>query len=182
MAQIALSRRYARALLEVAVEENSVEEVVDRLQALASAIEQSAELRFVLTSPSYDREVRLKVLQAILATGGGKVPSSLENTVRLLNDRSKLQALPGISRALIELADQRAGRVRGVVTSAQPLGPELLAQLTQELAALSGKQVVVETRTDPSLIGGVSAQVGSMLYDGSLRTQLHQLRQQLVNR
>jgi F-type H+-transporting ATPase subunit delta len=180
MAQIALSRRYARALLEVAVEENSVDQVADRLQALASAFEQSAELRAVLSSPSYDREVRLKVLQALLA--GGTVPTSLENTLRILNDRSKLEAIPGIARAYIELADVRAGRVRGVVTSAQPLSPDLLAQLTQQLAGLSGKQVVVETRVDPDLIGGVSAQVGSMLYDGSLRTQLEQLRQELVNR
>ncbi|HLT29537.1 MAG TPA: ATP synthase F1 subunit delta [Myxococcaceae bacterium] len=181
MAQIALSRRYARALLEVSIEENSVEVVAERLQALASAFEESAELRSVLTSPSYDREVRLKVLQALLASAG-KVPTSLENTLRLLNDRSKLEAIPGIAREFLAFADARAGRVRGVVTSAQPLSPDQLAQLTQELAALSGKQVVVETRTDPSLIGGVSAQVGSMLYDGSLRTQLQQLRQELINR
>ena len=58
----------------------------------------------------------------------------------------------------------------------------MVTQLTQQLAQLTGKQVEVETRVDPALLGGVAAQVGSTLYDGSLRTQLHELQQQLMSR
>jgi len=181
MANIALARRYARALLEVATEENSVDVVGERLQELSAALAQSPELTGVLSSPSYDRGTRLGVLNAVLAQAG-QVPASLGNTLKLLNDRNRLGALPELATAFRELSDERAGRVRGTVTSAVPLSPTLVSSITADLAKLSGKQVVVETQVDPSLLGGVAAQVGSTLYDGSLRTQLKAMKQQLTSR
>lgn len=181
MANIALARRYARALLEVATEENSVDVVGERLQELSAALAQSPELTSVLSSPSHDRATRLGVLNAVLAQAG-TVPSSLGNTLKLLNDRNRLGALPELATAFRELSDERAGRVRGTVTSAVPLSPAMVSSITADLAKISGKQVVVEAQVDPSLLGGVAAQVGSTLYDGSLRTQLKAMKQQLTSR
>lgn len=181
MANIALARRYARALLAVATEENSVDTVATRLAELSTALEQSPELTAVLSSPSHDRATRGAVLKAVLAQAGS-VPKALENTLRLLNDRNRLGAIPEISHAFRDLSDELAGRVRGTVTSAVALSASLLSSITADLAKISGKQVVVEAQVDPSLLGGVAAQVGSTLYDGSLRTQLRAMKQQLTSR
>ena len=78
-----------------------------------------------------------------------------------------------------DMADAQAGRVRGHVTSAAPLSSEALEGVRTALQQLTQRNVVLETRVDPSLLGGVSAQVGSLLYDGSLKTQLELMRREL---
>ncbi len=80
------------------------------------------------------------------------------------------------------MADARSGRVRGKVTSAVPLAAEAVANLTRSLEQITQRAVVLETAVDPSLLGGVSAQVGSVVYDGSLKTQLEDMRRQLKQR
>src|SRR5690606_14486065 len=115
MANIALARRYARALLEVATEENSVEVVGERLQELSAALEQNPALTAVLASPSHDRATRQRVVDAVVSQAG-QVPAALSNTLKLLNDRNRLGALPELARAFRDLSDERAGRVRGTVT------------------------------------------------------------------
>jgi F-type H+-transporting ATPase subunit delta len=103
----------------------------------------------------------------------------LANTLRLLVDRHRLGFLPDISRLFRDMADAQAGRVRGHVTSAAPLSPEALEGVRTALQQLTQRNVILETRVDPALLGGVSAQVGSLLYDGSLKTQLELMRREL---
>ena len=81
---------------------------------------------------------------------------------------------------LLRLIEARAGRVSAEVTSARPLEAAELAQITAALAQLSGKQVTVTRREDPALLGGVVAKLGDTVYDGSLRTQLRDLRDELI--
>jgi F-type H+-transporting ATPase subunit delta len=182
MVNVSLSRRYARALLSLALEQNSLEQVQAQLSALATLMEGTPELRDVLANPSYSRAERARVLEAVLAKQGGTLSPALANVLRLLNDRNKLSIVPDLARAFRDMADAQAGRVRGRVTSAAPLTPDTVAQLTRHLANLTQREVVLETRVDPALIGGVAAQVGSVLYDGSLRTQLEEMRRQLASR
>ena len=87
--------------------------------------------------------------------------------------------LPGISRALDEMIEAKAGRVTAEVVSAKPLDPSQLSQINAALEKLSGKKVSVTTRQDPELLGGVVARVGDTVYDGSLRTQLRTIRDEL---
>jgi F-type H+-transporting ATPase subunit delta len=70
--------------------------------------------------------------------------------------------------------------VRGTVLAAAPLGPDKVSALERSLSAATGKKVQLETQVDPSLIGGVVARIGSTVYDGSIRTQLQKVRQQLI--
>lgn len=181
MLNVSISRRYARALIDVAAETQSVEPVATQLAALARAVEQSPELRDLVMNPAYTRAQRLSVVEGLFKLLG-KVDPVLENTVRLLVERNRLAYLPDIARAYGEMADARAGRVRGHVTSAVPLPAEALASLTQQLEKLTQRSVVLETKVDPSLIGGVSAQVGSVVYDGSVRSQLEAMRRGLLER
>ncbi|WP_224362680.1 ATP synthase F1 subunit delta [Hyalangium versicolor] len=178
MVNVSIARRYARALLDVAAEANRTDAVADQLASFVRAFEQSRELSDVLLNPAYTRGQRSQVVEALMKVMGTVEPA-LANTLRLLVDRNRLIYVPDIARVFRDMADARAGRVRGQVTSATKLAPDALDQLRKSLQQLTQRDVILESREDPSLLGGVSAQVGSVLYDGSLRTQLEQMRRQL---
>jgi F-type H+-transporting ATPase subunit delta len=88
-----------------------------------------------------------------------------------------MDALPGIARALRAMVDENAGRVRAQVTSAKPLDPQMEARIRTAIGKATGRQVVLEKREDASLIAGIVTQVGDVVYDGSLASQLAELRQ-----
>ena len=178
MVNVSIARRYARALLDVASEVQRTDAVSEQLSSFVAAFEKSPELSDVLLNPAYSRTQRGAVVEAILKMMGTVEPV-LANTLRMLVERNRLIYVPDIARVYRDLADTRAGRARGVVTSAAPLSPESLQELAKNLQQLTQRNVILETRVDPSLLGGVSAQVGSVLYDGSVRTQLEQMRRGL---
>ena len=178
MVNVSIARRYARALLDVAAEGQRIDAVAEQLNAFVAGLEKSPELADVLLNPAYTRAQRMQVVEAMMQLLGTAEPV-LANTLRLLVERNRLTYLPDIARVYRDMADARAGRARGVVTSAAPLAPEALQDLANNLQQLTQRNVVLETRVDPSLLGGVSAQVGSVLYDGSVRTQLEQMRRSL---
>lgn len=174
-----LARRYARALMLIGEEDGSYERVGRDLRSLASAMEASEELTSTLTNPVFPREDREKILRALMQQIGAS--QAVVNTVRLLLDRERLAAVPDIARELEAMIDAKAGRVKAEVVSAQPLTDAQKQQLIGTLESLSGKTVQVQTSEDPDLLGGVVAKVGDMVYDGSLRTQLRQLRETLLH-
>lgn len=178
MVNVSIARRYARALLDVAAEGNRTDAVSEQLASFVKAFDQSSELSDVLLNPAYTRAQRSQVVEALMKLMGTAEPA-LANTLRLLVDRNRLIYLPDIARVYRDMADARAGRIRGQVTSASKLPADALEQLRKNLQQLTQRDVILESREDPSLLGGVAAQVGSVLYDGSVRTQLEQMRRQL---
>ncbi|XXF77690.1 ATP synthase F1 subunit delta [Myxococcaceae bacterium GXIMD 01537] len=181
MVNVSIARRYARALLDVSAESGKADAVAEQLASFVDVFQKNAELSDVLLNPAYTREQRTAVVESVMKAIGSIDPA-LANTLRLLTERNRLPFLPDISRIFRDLADAQAGRVRGHVTSATTLSPEALANVRDALQQLTQRNVVLETRVDPALLGGVSAQVGSLLYDGSVRTQLEQLRRELKQR
>ena len=173
-----LARRYARALMSIGVDNNNYEQLGREVASLAKAMETSEELTFVLTSSSFSRDERRRLLEAIIARLGASV--YVRNFSYLLLDRERLGALPDISRELSAMIDDKAGRTTAEVVSASPLTPAQLEQLRVALEKMSGKKVQLEKREDPDLLGGVVAKVGDLVYDGSLRTQLELMREGLV--
>ncbi len=181
MVNVSIARRYARALLDVATEAARSDAVSEQLSTFSGALAQNRELADVLFNPAYSREQRARVVEALLKALGPVEPV-LANTLRLLVDRNRLIYLPDIARLYRDMADAQAGRVRGHVTSAVPLSPETLQSLSGTLKTLTQRNVVLEAKVDPKVLGGVAAQVGSTLYDGTLRTQLEQMRRELKQR
>ena len=181
MVNVSIARRYARALLDVATEAGRADAVSEQLSAVATALAANHELEDVLFNPAYSREQRAGIVEALIKALGQMEPT-LGNTLRLLLERNRLVYLPDIARLYRDMADAQAGRVRGHVTSAVPLPPETLQQLSANLKTLTQRNVVLESRVDPAVLGGVAAQVGSTLYDGTLRTQLEQMRRELKQR
>lgn len=181
MVNVSIARRYARALLDVASEAGRIDAVAEQLTSIAGVFARNPELTDVIVNPAYSRGQVSAVVEAVMKAVPGLEPT-LANTLRLLTDRHRLGYLPDIARLFRDMADVRAGRVRGRVTTAAPLPADALTHLQKTLQQLTQRNVILETRVDPSLLGGVSAQVGSLLYDGSLRTQLEELRRELKQR
>ena len=172
-----IARRYARALFDLAVEQGRVEPWSDSLQTLQQAIDSSRELRDVLENPIYTREQRRAIVEKLVtALSLEREPANL---VYLLAERGRLDHLHAIVDTFARFADQKLGRVRARITSAVPLDGEASRRIAERLSAATRATVLVESDVDPALLGGVVARVGSMTYDGSLRSQLEDLRRQL---
>lgn len=173
-----LARRYAKALIGLATEKHNLDKVGTDLRALRAAFKTAPELAEVLGNAGFKRAQRKAVVDALLTRIGAD--PLVKTFCYLLLDKERLVVLPDISREIDAMIEARAGRVQAEVTSAVALTPAQLAQLTVTLEKLSGKKVVVEKKQDPALLGGVVAKVGDVVYDGSLRTQLRALRDQLA--
>lgn len=179
MITVSIARRYAKALLELAVEQNQLEPVGAALDALAKALAQSPELRDVMANPAFTAAARLNVLGKLLELV--KAPTLATHTMRLLVERGRGIYIESVAREYRAMLDAKLGRLRAKVTSAVPLDEASLNKIQNQLAAATHKQVSVEKVVDPKILGGVVAQVGSMTFDGSLQTQLELLRRQLLS-
>lgn len=172
-----IARRYAKALFGLAVEQERVEAWSDALVVLQGVFDGSTELQDVLENPVYSKDQRRSVV--------GKLASALRldadpaNLLSLLADRNRLGYLSAIVFTFRELSDAQLGRVRAKVTSAVPLDPASASAMALRLSAASHAKVLLEQHVDPALLGGVVAQVGSLVFDGSVRSQLEDLRRQL---
>jgi F-type H+-transporting ATPase subunit delta len=177
MASGSLARRYAKAVFELGVAEGGLDKTGGDIRTLAKAMTESPELASTLASPAIRRADRKKVIDGLLQRIG--VVSSTRNFVYLLLDGERLSSLPAISRELDAMIEAKAGRIAAEIVSAKPLDPTQLSQITAALEKLSGKKITVSKREDAELLGGVVAKVGDTVYDGSLRTQLRTLRDEL---
>jgi F-type H+-transporting ATPase subunit delta len=139
----------------------------------------SRELREVLMNPSIANEQKLKVLDAI-AGRIGMFPQ-VRNFLAVIMDHQRLAELDEILTEYHAVADDQSGLTEAEVTSARPLNDEDRAELEAQVAKLAGGRVRTTYFQDPSLLGGAVVNIGSTVYDGSIRTQLQQLKQKLVN-
>jgi F-type H+-transporting ATPase subunit delta len=174
-----VARRYARALFDIGVSKGSFETLGQELEALATLYADSAELRQALENPVFKPSQKRALLESLLPR---VAPSpAARNFALLLLERNRIGVLPAIARAYQEMTDAQLGRVRAVVTSARPLDPLAVTEIQRALEKRTGQKVILKTEVDPELIGGVVARVGSLVFDGSLRTKLATLQSRLLN-
>lgn len=177
MIDTTLARRYAKALVEIGQANNSLDKYGQNLADLCQLVQASHDFREVLLNPVFTKEDKKKISGEILK----KIDTDtmVANFVNVLIDRKRIDQLEGIEEAFREEVDEIRGIKRGEVTSADPLSPDELARVTDSLSTMSGKKVIVSAKVDPSLIGGLVAKVGDMVFDGTIRTQLNQLKESL---
>lgn len=174
-----LARRYARALLQLADTPMQRETFGRDLatfvrNATAAPSEGDANLLFVLDFGVHKQTQRRAVLDAVLARMS--LDATVTRFIQLVFERGRIAGLPQMASAYAEMADVLAGRQKATITSAMPLGPDSLSKLKASLEKVTGKTIIVEPRVDPSLLGGVVAQVGTYVFDGSLKSQLERMR------
>ena len=173
-----VARRYAQALLELGAEQGILDRLVDELGTVANAWESSPELQNALENPLVAHAAK-KAVVAELAEQIGATPVT-KHALLLLVDRRRTQALPYVARQLRELADARKGVVRAEVTAAAPLSDAYYARLQVQLEKITGQRVVIDRKTDATLIAGVVTRIGDRILDGSLRTRLQSMRDALL--
>lgn len=176
----AIGRRYGKALLELAAEQGQTEKVDRELGELKKSWDDSEDLREIFQNPSVSQADRGKVVNALATKMGLSV--LVKNTVKLLSDRNRTRHLPEVIEAYEKLSQEKAGRVRAEVITATPMPEAYFTQLQRTLERVTGKKVTLDKREDPSIIGGVVARVGDKVFDGSIRTRLDELKDELLER
>jgi F-type H+-transporting ATPase subunit delta len=177
MTEGSLSRRYAKALFELAREEKREEAIGQEIEEFLNAYQGSA-LQTVLNNPAIELERRKNILEQV-AKSIQLSPPSL-HFLALLFDRDRLPYVQGISSFYRRLLNESRGRVEAKLVSATPLESGAMEQLRGALKKLSGKDVLLQQETNPELIGGLSVELEGTIYDGSVETQLEKMQQQIA--
>jgi F-type H+-transporting ATPase subunit delta len=179
-----LARRYARALILLAETPMQRESFARAIADFAAAMDCSdgsgSTLGGVLDSQRYPLSERHNVLQAVCRRLGAD-PTVL-SFLHYVLDRGRISGIEQIARFYLEMADELAGRLHATIRSPKPLPAEAMARIKAALERSTGKTCVLDTSIEPELIGGVVTQVGSLVFDGSVKTQLHNLRNTLGGR
>jgi F-type H+-transporting ATPase subunit delta len=177
MIEGSIARRYAKALFSLSVETNRVEGWAGALLSVKQAVEASPDLRDVLSNPVYSKEQRRAIVEKL--AGALSLDAEPRSLLLLLGDRNRLAYLGAIVDNFRDYADAHLGRVRAKVISAVKLDDVAAQAIADKLSQATQAKVLLDRVVDPAILGGVVAQVGSVVYDGSVRTQLEDLRQQL---
>jgi F-type H+-transporting ATPase subunit delta len=172
-----LATRYARAMLGALPDAPSQDMADAYLTALAASIRSNAEFRSFLLNPANPSDSK-KALLDQLSTAHG-VPDRVATFLRMVVDHGRLGNLASIADVFHVERETAQGSVSATLTTAGPMTPELTARATAALEKLAGRKINLTSEVDPALLGGAIAKVGSMVYDGSLKTQLARLRRAL---
>lgn len=169
--------RYAKALLDV-LYPNRAEMGREQLIKFASVLSQQSDARLVLENPTVSPERRKELLNKI--GDALMLDTPIRNFLGLLVERNRLDLTDEIVSTYESLLDEKLGVVKARITSALELDSRQREEVAARLQTLTGKKVRMEVSVDPSLIGGLVAQVGSTIYDGSIRQQLQTFRNSLT--
>lgn len=169
-----LATRYARALLGALATPAEQDLADEFLSALTSSIKSNGELRSFLLDPASPANAKKSLLENLCAGRG--LSDRVKTFLAMIVDNGRLASLPSIAEVLHVEREAAQGMVSATLTAAAPMTPELKARATVALEKLSGRKVNLTIEIDPGLLGGAVTQVGSMVYDGSLKTQLARLR------
>ncbi len=166
--------RYASALFEVAQEAGAIDAVSEALAAFLRLVESSPELQRLVKSPVFSSEEQVAAVTALLEKAG--IGGLAANFIRLIASQRRLFALPAMITAFGERVAEARGVVRAEVTVAEEPSQAQLSEIAATLKAAAGKDVSVDLRVDPTIIGGLVVKMGSRMVDASLRTKLNSIR------
>ena len=169
------ARRYAKAIFELAEGEGQVDEWIRRIAAVREILS-DPEIASVLTNPTIATEQRF----ALISAAPQLLDPEATNLAKLLIESNRVRNVGGIEEELQRLADDAAGRVRAIVTTAVELTPKDRDRVEDELSKRLGKEIRMQLVVDPRILGGLKLQYGDRLVDASVSTRLQQLRRRLA--
>ena len=174
----AIARRYAVALAEVVTQRGEAAEVREELSQWEAMMHSNAELLDVFRHPTIPQEQKQRVLQSLIERTRPRPTTA--NFLQVLLQNHRLADLSEISRQFVQELDRRSGVVEAQVTTARPVPAEAQEALRARLGELTRSRVRLQFAVDEELIGGVVTRIGSTVYDGSVRTQLEQVKQRMI--
>ena len=172
-----LARRYAQAVMNLAMEKDLLEDVGRDLKKIASLFSISADLSNTFSDPTVSLAAKEKVLSSIYKkTTVGEIARKF---VSVLLSKNRIDGIGEIAEAYQHLHDLRENRIRARVVVAAPLSDSDAKRIHDTLSRLSGKEIILKVEVDESILGGMVAYVGSRVYDGSISNQLQQIKDTL---
>jgi F-type H+-transporting ATPase subunit delta len=169
-----MSGRYATALFELARDEKSIDAVKADLDKFDAMLSESADLKRLVRSPVFAADTQLRALSAVLDKAG--ITGVAANFLKVLTNNRRLFAVTDVIRAFGALVARFKGEASAEVTVAEPLSDKNLDALKAALKQVSGKDVTLNVKVDPSIIGGLVVKLGSRMVDSSLRTKLNSIK------
>jgi F-type H+-transporting ATPase subunit delta len=176
LSQGVIARRYAKALINLA--EKDLEITGNSLAEIADVYSNSTELSEVLSDTKVSSQIKQDVLKNILKKI--KVSKLVDTFIRYLLAKRRIVLLPNIERAFNLLLQEKLGRIEAGITVAQEIPEVTVGKLEKAISRYSGKEVSVNITIDPAIIGGIVTRIGSVVIDGSIHTQLNQIRQSII--
>ena len=173
--QASLSGRYALALFELANEQKKLEAVGRDLAAVAQALAESEDFKALTTSPLVGRDEAVKAVEA--TAKAMQLDTITANFLGVLAKNRRLGQLPGVIRAFNTLSARHRGELTAEVTSAHTLDDGQVDAIRQNLRTRMGRDIAVDLRVDPAILGGLVVKIESQMIDGSIRTKLNNLAQ-----
>ena len=174
-----VARRYAAALADVVTKTNETDSVKTELKTWEQIINSNADLQSAFRNPAISHSDKEKVLDNLIAKT--QPTKTTANFLRVLLRNDRLTEIKEINERFAGVLEERSGVVSAKITSARPLSEIEKTEMKTNLEKLTGKKISLSFTTDESLIGGVVTRLGSTVYDGSVKTQLEELKAQLVN-
>jgi F-type H+-transporting ATPase subunit delta len=171
----AAARRYARAVFELAEQEGQVDEWGRRLASIRELLS-DPEVDAVLTNPTIPNDQRM----ALVSEAPHVLEPESTNLAKLLIESNRVHDVAGIEAEFQRLADEAAGRLRAIVTTAVELTSNDRDRVEEELSKRLGKEIRMQVVVDPRILGGLKLQYGDRLVDASVSTRLQQLRRRLA--
>lgn len=170
-----LAGRYATALFALATENKAIDKVEASLASLGKAVNESDELKALISSPVLSRAAAGTAIAALAKKM--KLDGLTTNTLGVLAANRRVDQIPALIRAFSTLAANHRGEVTAEVTSAHPLDAAQIDALKAQLKKRVGNDVSVSTLVDPSILGGLVVKIGSQMIDNSIKTRLNTLSQ-----
>jgi F-type H+-transporting ATPase subunit delta len=173
-----IAKRYARALVELSYEKNLVDKTRADLGAFTEVVEGQELLRKLLSSPAFTPEAKNAVIADVAVRLG--LQQTTKRFLAYLAETGRIRYISEVRDAFEGILADRQNRARARLTTAAPLQAAEVADIRKQLESLTGKQVEIDAGVDASLIGGARAQIGSVVYDGTISSQLGKMRERLV--
>jgi F-type H+-transporting ATPase subunit delta len=177
MKNLTIARRYAKALLMIGQQDGQGERYRSELQGVAALVAGEPRLYRAINNPLYESSARRRVLEALI--GRLDVSAAMSSFLMLLFEKGRFPFLEPINDFFQKLSDELKGVGRATVTAAAELSAEAVERIRGALSQRTGKDIVLDVRKDPNLLGGVVTQIGDLVLDGSIRTQLLKLRESI---
>ena len=178
MKNLAVSRRYATALMLIGEENGMADQYREELDQVVALLDGSVELEKAIINPLFDKTDRKKVLAAVLDKSG--FSPVIQSFLLLLFNKGRIGFVRDICEIYQNLADELKGVVHATLISATELSADAVEKIRAGLAKRVGKDIVLDVEQDPGLIGGVVTKIGDLVLDGSVRTQLFNMRESLI--
>lgn len=171
-----IANRYAEALFQLSEDDNITKEIYNELHNVVDIVKSNKDLDNVLKSPLVAKSEKVQLIEALF---NNKINNNLKNFLKILVEKGRISSLKSIELTFKQLLNEKNNVIEGTVISAIPLTGEKVKELEKTLSKKYNKNVTLENEVDESILGGVLVRLGNTQIDGSVKTRLNNIKDQL---